>query len=135
MHVYRIFMKLKIHMMKLLQLVLYIYSQHTQTSNCHQLFFRLVCVSVCVCIYIHTGKMGDKLEYDNVLHALETIESHVSDPSKNVKLCMSEIEEDLYDAEVDENGKETVTRNDGDSVSNIEWDKLPGNLKPTPKYK
>ena len=73
-----------------------------------------------------TGAMGEQgIDYDFAVATLETCQLHASNGKKNI---MTEIEEDLFEIEStglnNENNK--IGRDDGDSTTQIDWNKLSG---------
>lgn len=74
-----------------------------------------------------TGAMGDSFDYDFTLATLEVCFEH---PNRGV---MTEVEEDLFEIEqlgdfsdVSASANVKITRDDGDSVTSIDWSRLPG---------
>ena len=67
-----------------------------------------------------TGKMGDAFDYAMQRATLEAAFSH---PRRGV---MTEVEEDLYELETSSDGVSTVTRDDGDSTTALDWSQLQG---------
>jgi len=64
-----------------------------------------------------TSKMGDvSLDYPQEIATLQIV--------SQFSPAMSEIEEDLYEAHIDENGKETIHLDDGDSKTSLDWNQL-----------
>lgn len=71
------------------------------------------------CEAFTTGKMGEEeFNYEQELATLNAVSKYSP--------AMSEVEEDLWEAAFDENGVMTVHRNDGDSTTTLDWDRLPG---------
>lgn len=67
-----------------------------------------------------TGKMGNELNYDQVLRTLEVC---FDNPGRGI---MTEIEEDIYSVTFDQCGFRKVTLDNGETPFQIDWDRLPG---------